>query len=162
MMSSISRPDCARSDRPSALTTPAVTEWWNPYGFPIAIAICPTRTVRESPSVAHGRDPTLAASMRTTARSVSASWPTRSAAVDVPSDMTTASGPEPATTWLLVRIRPSGVKITPEPPPPNTHPGAWQRLAEGSLFDCRNAIAGRHYPNGGGVDVRRARCEVRR
>ena len=26
MMSSISRPDCARSDRPSALTTPAVTE----------------------------------------------------------------------------------------------------------------------------------------
>jgi hypothetical protein len=27
MMSSIRRPDRARSDRPSALTTPAVTEW---------------------------------------------------------------------------------------------------------------------------------------
>jgi hypothetical protein len=36
--SSISRPDRDRSDRPSALTTPDVTEWWNPNGLPIAIA----------------------------------------------------------------------------------------------------------------------------
>ena len=65
MMSSISRPDRARSDRPSALTTPAVTECWKPYGLPIAIAICPTRTARESPSVAHGSDgPTVDADHR--------------------------------------------------------------------------------------------------
>ena len=36
--SSISRLDCVRSDRPSALITPAVTVCWNPYGLPIAIA----------------------------------------------------------------------------------------------------------------------------
>ena len=37
MMSSISRPDRDRSDRPSALTTPAVTVAENPSGLPIAI-----------------------------------------------------------------------------------------------------------------------------
>ena len=42
--SSINRPDRDRSDRPSALTTPAVTECWKPYGLPMAIATCPTRT----------------------------------------------------------------------------------------------------------------------
>ena len=37
MMSSISRPERERSDRPSALTTPAVTVAEKPSGFPIAI-----------------------------------------------------------------------------------------------------------------------------
>src|SRR2546428_9722147 len=41
--SSIKRPDCARSERPSALTTPAVTVAWKPNGLPIAIASCPDR-----------------------------------------------------------------------------------------------------------------------
>ena len=35
---------------PSALTTPAVTVYWNPYGFPIAMASCPTRNWFESPN----------------------------------------------------------------------------------------------------------------
>ena len=38
LTSSISRLDCVRSERPSALITPAVTVCWNPYGLPIAIA----------------------------------------------------------------------------------------------------------------------------
>ena len=42
--SSMRRPDCARSERPSALTTPAVTVVWKPSGLPMAIATCPTRT----------------------------------------------------------------------------------------------------------------------
>src|SRR5205823_4305302 len=32
---SIRRPERDRKDRPSALTTPAVTVCWKPYGFPI-------------------------------------------------------------------------------------------------------------------------------
>jgi len=55
MMSSISRPVRARSDRPSALTTPAATEQSNPYGLPIAIATWPARTALESPRLAQGR-----------------------------------------------------------------------------------------------------------
>src|SRR6266699_2480589 len=39
MMLSMRRPDCARTERPSALTTPAVTVCWNPYGLPMATAI---------------------------------------------------------------------------------------------------------------------------
>ena len=50
MMSSISRPVLARNDLPSALTTPAVTVHWNPYGLPIAMASWPTRVSRDSPS----------------------------------------------------------------------------------------------------------------
>ena len=57
MTSSISRPDRARSERPSALTTPAVTVCWKPNGLPIAMASWPTRTARESPSVARQRGP---------------------------------------------------------------------------------------------------------
>src|SRR5439155_9740866 len=114
MTSSMSRPERDRSDRPSALTTPAVTEWWKPYGLPIAIATCPTRTPRESPNVAQG---SAVPSIRMTARSVSVSCPTTSARLEWPSGMTTARGPASATTWLLVRMRPSGVKRTPEPPP---------------------------------------------
>ena len=45
MMSSISRPDRARSERPRPLMIPAVAEWSNPNGLPMAMAICPTRNV---------------------------------------------------------------------------------------------------------------------
>jgi hypothetical protein len=51
MTSSMSRPDRARRDRPNALTTPAVTLYWKPYGFPMAITTWPTRSARESPSL---------------------------------------------------------------------------------------------------------------
>ena len=43
---SISRTVRARSDRPSALTTPAVTVCWKPNGLPIAITTCPGRKRR--------------------------------------------------------------------------------------------------------------------
>ena len=74
MMSSISRPERARSERPSALTTPAVTVAGSRSGLPIAMAIWPTRMARESPSLACRRP--RSASMRITARSVSGSSPT--------------------------------------------------------------------------------------
>ena len=37
MKSSMSRPLTDRKERPSALTTPALTVLWNPNGMPIAI-----------------------------------------------------------------------------------------------------------------------------
>ena len=76
MMSSMSRPERERSERPSALTTPVVTVVWKPSGFPIAITSCPGRSTRESPSSTLGRSRDW---IRTTARSVSGSSPTRSA-----------------------------------------------------------------------------------
>ena len=79
---SISRPDFPRSERPSALTTPAVTVLWKPSGLPSAIASWPATTRCESPSVAGVRS---LASMRTTARSLSGSSPTRSATACRPS-----------------------------------------------------------------------------
>src|SRR2546425_2700514 len=50
--SSISRPPTERNERPSALTTPAVTVLWKPSGLPIAITSCPTRSAAESPNSA--------------------------------------------------------------------------------------------------------------
>ena len=50
--SSISRPVRARSERPSAEMTPAVTVDSKPSGLPIATASWPRRSVLESPSVA--------------------------------------------------------------------------------------------------------------
>ena len=52
--SSISRPVRARSDRPSAEITPAVTVDSKPSGLPIATASWPRRSFLESPSVADG------------------------------------------------------------------------------------------------------------
>ena len=73
MMSSMSRPERDRIERPRALTTPAVTVASKPSGLPIAITSWPGRRVRESPNRATGRSFALT---RITARSVSGSSPT--------------------------------------------------------------------------------------
>ena len=55
MMLSINRPVFDRNARAVALTTPAVTVYWNPYGLPIATTNCPTCKAEESPSDAYRR-----------------------------------------------------------------------------------------------------------
>ena len=97
-----------------ALTTPAVTVYWNPYGLPMAITSWPTRIAEESPSGAATRS---SPEMRTTARSVSGSAPTRCASNCRPSASVAVSVWASATTWLLVRMKPSGVKMKPEAAP---------------------------------------------
>ena len=52
--SSISRPVAARSERPSAETTPVVTVDSKPSGLPIAITNCPRLRLLELPSGAAG------------------------------------------------------------------------------------------------------------
>ena len=114
MTLSISRPDSERSERPNALTTPAVTLYWKPKGLPIAIASWPTRIFSESP---RGAVISLPEEMRMTATSVPGSSPTIVASNRRPSLRVTAILSAPWTTWLLVRTKPSGVKTKPEPLP---------------------------------------------
>ncbi len=112
---SISRPERVRNERPSALTTPAVTVHWKPKGLPIATTSWPTRNCRESPSRANAE---ASPSRRSTARSVSGSSPTRVAPRLRPSGNAASILRASLTTWLLVRTYASGVKTTPEPAPP--------------------------------------------
>ena len=72
-MMRVAAPLRAGSERPSADTTPAVTDPANPCGLPIATTSWPTRSCSASPSVAGCRS---RPSVRTTARSESGSLPT--------------------------------------------------------------------------------------
>ena len=111
----MSLPEFDRKDRPSALTTPAVTEHWNPYGLPMAMATWPTRiSLRVSQSSRHeicGVDPNHGkVRVRVIAYHLCVqltSIKQRDAQVWL----------APWTTWLLVRINPSGVNTNPEPLP---------------------------------------------
>ena len=69
---SISRPSCARSVRPTALRTPALTVKEKPSGLPMAITSCPTRSVPLCPRSAAGK---WLPSIWATARSVAGSLP---------------------------------------------------------------------------------------
>src|SRR5476649_1283939 len=81
--SSISRPEVARSERPSADTTPAVTVDSKPSGLPIATTSWPRRSALESPSAAAGVP--AGRSVRSSARSVSGSSPSTRASRALPS-----------------------------------------------------------------------------
>ena len=63
--------------------------------------------------------------MRTTATSVQASSPTTCAAAARPSVSVTSRPAAPCTTWLLVMMKPSGVKTKPEPLPA----GIWRKAS---------------------------------
>ena len=108
------RPEYERKERPNALTTPAVTVYWKPYGLPIAIASWPTRSFWESPSSATVR---FGASIRTTARSVAGSSPIKDAGKWRPSGNDKAIREASCTTWLFVSTSPSGLNTNPDPPP---------------------------------------------
>src|SRR5262249_38655575 len=104
--SSMSRPERARSDRPSAETTPVVTVDSNPSGLPMAITSWPRLSSLELPSAAAGS--VTGASTRTSARSVSGSSPTTRAVRLRPSTVVTLTRAAAApTTWLLVSTSPS-------------------------------------------------------
>jgi hypothetical protein len=111
MTSSISRPRAGR-DRPSALTTPAVTEPASPSGFPTATTSCPTTSWSASPSSAGSGVGPFA---RSTARSDSGSAPTTANGADVPSENDAVPLVALPTTCALVSRNPSPVKTTAEP-----------------------------------------------
>ena len=92
MTSSITRrfrPDQTGMERPSPLTTPAVTEPESPSGLPTAMTSWPTRSNSASPISAGAA---VGALPWTTARSDSGSAPTTSTAVLVPSAKSSLAG----------------------------------------------------------------------
>ena len=115
MTSPIRRPFWARSERPTALTMPAVTVDSKPNGLPMATATCPGRTFLELPRRAAGSRSLVSA--RSTAMSVSGSRPRMRAGTWRPSFSDRSIAVAPSTTWLLVSTRPSGERIVPEPEP---------------------------------------------
>ena len=113
------------SERPSAETTPAVTDPPNPCGFPIATTSWPTRRRSASPSWAGTRS---RASARRTARSESGSEPTTSNSHSRPSEKDALPRPSfRETTWAEVSMKPSGVTTTALPPPSRTRPPRTRR-----------------------------------
>jgi hypothetical protein len=91
-----------------------VTEPARPIGLPTATTSWPIFRSSALPSGAAGAP---AFCTRTTARSESASAPTTSKEVSVPSANAAVPLVAPATTWALVRRKPSPVKVTAEPAP---------------------------------------------
>ena len=115
-------PSRAGSERPSAETTPAVTEPANPFGLPIATTSWPTRRLSASPSTAGRRSPSR---VRSTARSVSGSAPVTSNGTSRPSTNEATpprGGPprRPATTCADVSRKPSAVSTIALPAPTAT------------------------------------------
>src|SRR4051794_22532734 len=108
------RPSRVGRERPSPLTTPAVTEPARPSGLPTATTSWPTRSPEASPSSAGGG---VAERARTTARSVNGSAPTTSTSASPPSLKTARPRVAPATTCALVSSSPSSVNTTADPPP---------------------------------------------
>ena len=107
------------SERPSALTTPAVTEPAKPSGLPIATTSWPTRSRSASPSSAGARSEAV---MRMTARSESGSLPTTWKGNSRPS---AKDAVPPSARWITcadVSAKPSGVMMTPEPAPSARRP----------------------------------------
>ena len=113
------------SERPSADTTPAVTEPAKPCGFPIATTSCPTRRFSASPSTPGVKS---VPSARSTARSESGSVPTTSTPTSEPSTKEARTPAVPlATTCAEVSMKPSGVTTKPLPPPSIRRPPRTRR-----------------------------------
>src|SRR5258707_2826943 len=97
--------------RPLALTIPAVTVDERENGFPTATTHSPTARFLELPKVIAGRFVSL---IFRTAKSVEGSVPINSASYDFLLYNTWIFSAA-STTWLLVTIKPSAEKITPDP-----------------------------------------------
>src|SRR6478736_1206027 len=118
---------------------PLVTVDSSPNGEPIATTPWPTARSEDLPIVAGVRPLTFSAWI--TAVSVSGSVPSTLAFADVPSLKETEMEPELpaiATTWLLVRIWPSELRMMPEPDPASCGPATSILTTEGrtSLATC--------------------------
>jgi len=105
MTSRILRPFGDRSSRPSALTTPTVSEWSSPNGLPTARTRWPTRSVRDTPG-ASGTSFSCGALIRRTARSFSGAMPTTFASQSDWSASVTAKALPSWMTWKLVTMWP--------------------------------------------------------
>jgi hypothetical protein len=128
------------SERPLALTTPAVTVFSKPKGAPMASTHSPTRRLSVLPSVTTGR---LAALIFSTAMSVLGSVPSTLALNSRRSVSLTTTSVASFTTCALVRMTPSAPTMKPEPMrracaaalrlPPRWN---WRKNSSGSPLNC--------------------------
>ena len=102
------------SERPLALTTPAVTVFSNPKGEPMASTQSPARSAWLLPIGTVGR---LCASIFSTAMSVFGSMPSTLALNSRRSVSLTVTVLAPLTTCALVMIKPSALMMKPDPRP---------------------------------------------
>ena len=103
------------TERSTALTMPSVTLPLRvPIGLPTATTVSPTASALLSPIVAGVRP---VASILSTATSDEESEPITVAGYSVSSDSCTVMEVAPSTTWAQVKMRPSSLRITPEPAP---------------------------------------------
>src|SRR6185437_4596461 len=110
--------------RPLALTMPEVALFSKPNGAPMASTHCPTCRLLELPRLTVGR---LLADILITATSETLSTPMTLAVYSRRSVSWTVTRLAPATTCALVRIRPSGWMMKPEPSPrTGCSGGAWK------------------------------------
>ena len=114
------RPERTGSERPSAETTPAVTEPAKPCGFPMATTSWPTRSVSASPRTAGDELVRLGAEHGEIGERVGADDLGRDLAAVHEGRLHRPS--VPATTWADVSMKPSGVITTPLPPPTALRP----------------------------------------
>ena len=120
------RRERAGSERPSADTTPAVTEPPRPLGLPIATTSWPTLRRSASPSSAGVSD---SPSARSSARSDSGSRPITSKRSSRPSEkVARPRAAERPTTCAEVTRKPSGVSATALPAPVGTLPARVRRI----------------------------------
>jgi hypothetical protein len=111
---STTRPARVGSERPSAETTPAVTDASKPRGLPTATTSWPTRRFSALPSSAAT---SASADARSTARSENGSEPTTSARYSEPSTKEARTRRARSTTWADVTRKPSELMTTPLPLP---------------------------------------------
>jgi hypothetical protein len=108
----------------------------------MATTSCPTRILRESPTFALRR---MGASIRNSAKSVSGSSPISWALKSPESGVDTVIFSPPWTTWLFVKMKPSGVKMNPDPLPPRLCLfSTCMRTTEG-LTDSATVVTTREY-----------------
>ena len=121
------------SERPLALTTPAVTEFSKPNGEPIASTQSPTFRSLALPSGTVGRP---CASILSTATSVAGSEPSTFARNSRRSVSFTVTSFASRTTCAFVRMTPSGSTMKPEPRP---RTGCSRRPAFGPMNRRKNS-----------------------
>ena len=143
------RPERVGSERPSAETTPAVTELAKPCGLPIATTSWPTCSAAASPS---GAGSGVGSSARSTARSESGSAPTIRSVSSRPSvNEPRTRAAAPSTTCAEVSRKPSGVKTTPEPAPVVRPRRVSRRLATDGDTVAATCVTTREYASSASV-----------
>ena len=142
----VAEPERVGSDRPSAETTPAVTDPAKPFGFPIATTSWPTWSRVRVAELGGGRARSAPSAERRGRRAGRRRRPRRRARARRRTRR--RRGRAPATTCAEVSTKPSGVITTPLPPP-SRRPRATRRFATDGESLRATSVTTREYASSG-------------